>query len=157
MASQETHKQTETRSSNLHGNLLLQAKQNQKDHLQESSYLSQQLHRTLLTLIRGNSTNEDGLCPAVLDKITTIHQLDREIDRQLKEDVKVNYEDLMKTKHDLLNLIEKSYAKLESPGHGENRHTDNVVETFQRRSELIDQDLRILENTMKLVKQNANK
>lgn len=142
--------------SNLHGNLLLQAKQNQRKLLQESSHLSQQLHRTLASLIRSNSSNSNG-CPPVLDKITTIHQLDQEIDRQLREDVSVNYEGLLNDKQKLINLINKSYRKLQLEPHENTTKQTSSVDLFQRRSELIDQDLRILENTLKLIQLNKDR
>ncbi|CUM47257.1 uncharacterized protein AC631_01947 [Debaryomyces fabryi] len=155
MPTQDVPNGNEGQQPNLHGNLLLQAKHNQKRHLQESSHLSQQLHRTLASLIRSNSNNGNE-CPPVLDKITTIHQLDQEIDRQLKEDVSVNYEALLHDKRNLTNLINKSNSKLQLHTYdGTNKQTSSVDE-FQRRSELIDQDLRILEYTLKLIKLNKD-
>lgn len=155
MPTQDVSNSNEGQLSDLHGNLLLQAKHNQKKHLQESSHLSQQLHRTLASLIRSNSNNGNG-CPPVLDKITTIHQLDQEIDRQLMEDVSVNYEALLHDKKKLTNLINKSNSKLQLHTHDNTNDQISSVDVFQRRSELIDQDLRILEYTLKLIKLNKN-
>lgn len=153
MSSQEIPNTEDGQAENQHGNLLLQAKQNQKKHLQESKQLSQQLHRTLASLIRSNSTNGSG-CPPVLDKITTIHQLDKEIDRQLKEDVSVNYENLIDNNQELKNIIYRSCKKLNIHKQDDSTRRENYVDMLQRRSELIDQDLRILENTLKLVELN---
>lgn len=156
MSSRDVPQSDEVQQSNLHGNLLLQAKHNQKKLLHESSHLSQQLHRTLASLIRSNSSNGNG-CPPVLDKITTIHQLDQEIDRQLREDVSVNYEGLLNDKQKLTNLINKSYRKLHLHPHEDTKKQTSSVDLFQRRSELIDQDLRILENTLKLIQLNKDR
>lgn len=156
MSSQDVPHSDEGQQSNPHGTLLLQAKHNQKKLLQESSHLSQQLHRTLASLIRSNSSNDNG-CPPVLDKITTIHQLDQEIDRQLKEDVSVNYEGLLNDKQKLTNLINKSYRRLQFHSHEDTKKQTSSIDLFQRRSELIDQDLRILENTLKLIQLNKDR
>lgn len=133
-----------------HRDILLLAKQNQRKNLQESAALSLQLMNAIQALIQSNSnTSANG--PAVLDKISTIHQLDKEIDRQLSEDISKNFEALVADEDKLVRLIEKIYRKL---GYNEFKLEFQVIESLQRRSELIDQELRILEHALDAVKRN---
>lgn len=146
-----------------HKQLLMNAKQTQKSNLIESHENSKRLTKTIQAVIKGNSNNVTDQCPAVLDKITTIHQLDQEINRQLKEDVAVNFENLMNAKNKLKKVIYKTNNKIYGDAnrkHGtieqaeEPNKSFNNVDFLQRRVELIDQDLRILENSLKLIKLN---
>lgn len=130
-----------------HSKLLFKAKQQQKDRLTESESLANQLDLTLNTLVRSNSSN-DSNGPTVLDKITTIHEIDKEINRQLNQDIAVNYDLLIRTRETLLQLTNKGNKSLQKNEDG------SIIDDFQRRSELIDQDLRILENTLRLIRRN---
>lgn len=124
-----------------HSNLLLKAKQTQRESLKESEYLSAQLQKSLETLIRSNSRNDiNG--PSSLDKITTIHQIDNEINRQLNKDISVNFQDLLNDKKRLVKRMNKCYKLLQQS------KTGNLVDNLQKNSELIDQELRILEKTL---------
>lgn len=139
--------------SNLdHRQLLLQAKQRQRTDLADSALRSELIAKTIQAIIKINSVNSvtSGPCAPVLDKITTIHELDREIDRQLNEDIAGNYEGLLRAKNTLENYIKKARhgMAVDSSSH------DSYVDLLQRRAELVDQDLRILEQTVKLVKEH---
>ncbi|KAK6458709.1 uncharacterized protein RJT20DRAFT_152176 [Scheffersomyces xylosifermentans] len=132
-----------------HTDLLHQAKQNQADQLRQSAAYSKQLANSVQALIKSNSTNGKNTS-SLLDKITTIHQLNDEIDKQLNHDIAINFDSLLKSKKKLRTLIDECYAIL-----GGNRDDKtNLLDKLQSRSELIDQDLRILEHTLKLVKNN---
>lgn len=129
-----------------HSNLLHAAKNQQKQSLTEAEVVSNQLRLTLEHLLRSNSVN-DYNGSSVLDKITTIHEIDQNINKQLDKDIAVNFEKLMDSKTNLQRILNKSHKHLKS--------TDgNIIEQLQRRSELIDQDLRILAQTLKIVKEN---
>lgn len=130
-----------------HSNLLQQAKEHQKLALTESDRLSHQLRLLLDTLIKSNSLN-DYNGSSVLDKITTIHEIDREIDKQLNQDIAINYEKLLDSKQTLSKIMNKSYKNM---SHGPD---GNIIDHLQRRSEIIDQDLRILDQTLKIIKEN---
>lgn len=134
-----------------HRELLLQAKVRQKSNLQESAGLSNQLARTVHALIKVNSVNSTPNCPPILDKITTIHELDKEIDRQLNKDISVSYETLLRSKNRLALFLRKTHRTLavETDPHR------SYVDLLQRKVEYIDQDLRILEQTLRLVKENS--
>lgn len=123
-----------------HTELLQKAKQSQIQQLRDSSLYSKQLAQLLSNIVASNSSNENT---PVLDKITTIHQLNDNIDKQLKDGIAVNFYELMRLKRDLDGLIEKCVRFL---GGG-------LVDKFQRRAELIDQELRVLEYTLELTEQ----
>ncbi|EGW33180.1 uncharacterized protein SPAPADRAFT_137238 [Spathaspora passalidarum NRRL Y-27907] len=124
-----------------HQDLLTQAKQNQINDLRQSTAYSKQLATTIHTLIRSNSSTSNSL----IDKITTIHQLNNEIDRQLNNDLAKSYTELMKYKRRLNKVINECHAIM--------YHKDvSIINKIQSRVELIDQDLRILEQTLTLVK-----
>lgn len=132
-----------------HRELLLQAKQRQKSNLHESAIISSQVARTVHALIQVNSVNTSN-CPPVLDKITTVHEIDREIDRQLNKDIAMNYERFLREKDKLASFQRKTTRALamKSETH------ESYVELLQRDVELIDQELRILEHTLQIVKDN---
>lgn len=133
-----------------HRLLLIQAKQRQKSDLLESASTLEQLAKTVHAIIKINSVNTKDSCSPLLDKITTIHELDREIDRQLNKDIAGNFESLMQAKGKL-----KSYIRKAQHGIAVNTEShESYVDLLQRRVELVDQDLRILEHTLKLVKQH---
>ncbi|RCK54841.1 hypothetical protein Cantr_04137 [Candida viswanathii] len=121
----------------LHNELLQQAKHNQIAELQNSAVYSKQLVQLLTAIVKTNSNADSS---NLVDKITTIHQLNDTIDRQMNQDISKNFYELMKYKHKLESII------------AECRFIIADIDNLQSRSELIDQDLRILENTLKLVK-----
>lgn len=126
------------------------AKRQQTKHLQKSSAASGQLVKAVDAIIHANSRNDTVSRPPLLDKITTIHDLDREIDRQLNEDIVGNFGELRVAKSGLERCIKRTrralYVDLDA--------TESYVDALQRQVELIDQNLRILENTLKLAKHN---
>lgn len=128
---------SQSQSRPLHNELLQQAKINQINELKNSSIYSKQLIQLLTSIIKVNSISESS---ELVDKITTIHQLNQTIDKQLNQDISKNFYELMKYKTKLENIIRECHDIVED------------INTLQSRSELIDQDLRILENTLKLVK-----
>lgn len=137
-------------NTNDHHQLLLQAKQRQRVDLSESAKISDLIAKTVHAIIKINSSNANLDCAPVLDKITTIHELDSEIDRQLNKDIAGNYESLILAKKKLASYIRKTQ-------HGMAVNTDtheSYVDLLQRKVELVDQDLRILEHTLKLVKEH---
>lgn len=133
-----------------HRKLLLQAKQRQKALSNESASLSELIAKTVHAIIKINSVNTGLACAPVLDKITTIHELDREIDRQLNKDIAGNYENLLHSKRKLAEYIKKTQygIAMDTESH------ESYVDLLQRRVELIDQDLRILEHTLRLVEEH---
>lgn len=133
-----------------HDALVKQAKVNQKKCVQSSNVLSAQLQNNLGLLLANNSTAENSACSSVLDKITTIHQLDKEVDRQLKEDIAGNAEALSMSNSKLNKLLNNFDYKLQLDQAG----NDTGIESLQRRAELIDQELRILEQTVVYIKQD---
>jgi hypothetical protein len=128
-----------------HLELVQLAKRKQQKNAYESKILVDQLRRTLQAVVQANS-NEIGVnAPPLLDKIATIHELDKEIDRQLNNDIALSFEELMNLKSRLQRLIERSNKKLQYDD------DNTIVDEMQRRAELIDQELRICELTMELV------
>lgn len=123
----------------LHNELLQQAKLNQINDLKNSQLYSKQLIQTLQSLIKSNS---NALLPSssLIDKITTIHQLNNEIDKQLNHDIAQNYYELIQYKQKLEKVIKDCHYVI------------NEIDNLQFKSELIDQNLRILEHTLKLIK-----
>lgn len=123
-----------------HTDLVLQAKHDQISRLKQSQQYSKQL---ILTIIQLNNANSIDL--NIVDKITTIHELNDEIDRQLNNDFAVNFKELKVYQLQLTKLIDKLYKMLNK--------SNNLIDSLQSRAELIDQELRILETTVKLVKE----
>ncbi|KAI5959686.1 hypothetical protein KGF57_002023 [Candida theae] len=183
-----------------HTNILHQAKQTQQQDLKQSATYIKQLHSITSRLISSNS-NADPLTTKsnLLDKITTIHELNKNIDHQLNDEISYNYYHMMKAKRKVEKLSQGCVQKLEAmnqvvhvnhddwgvvgvddknldenntPLHGQSSNVaelatrnrksrlpsgeinkrNNVAKlSLQRRCELIDQDLRILEHTLKLI------
>lgn len=131
-----------------HSELIFQAKKSQQEHLQISSTNSQQLNKSIRALVLSNSNSSSVNSLSVLDKITTIHQLDKQIDKQLDEGISINFEKLVKTEDKLKKLVKKTENKLKL---NQNQPQLSVIDDLQRRSELVDQDLRILENSLLLI------
>lgn len=128
-----------------HRDLLIQAKQQQKQDLAESARLSETLAKTVNAIVRANLVANNSNCPPLLDKITTVHELDKEIDRQLRKDVSVNYGKLVVAKE----RLRKEIAKVDRALHKEKEFK---VDKLQRWAEQLDQELRILESTLELIK-----
>lgn len=126
-----------------HNDLIQQAKQNQVEYLKKSSLYSKQLINTIHTLIQSNSSDK-AATSSVIDKITTIHQLDHDIDIQLNELAK-QFDGLEKCKRDLQALIAKCNEVLYRDGR------EGLIDGLQRRVEGVDRELRILEHTAKIV------
>lgn len=127
---------TTTSTNPLHNELLHHAKINQINDLKNSSIYSKQLIQILTTIIKTNSNSESS---ELIDKIITIHQLNQTIDKQLNQDISKNFYELMKYKEKLKKIINDCQFIIQD------------IDNLQSRSELIDQDLRILENTLKLI------
>lgn len=127
-----------------HKQLLINAKQHQRKKLEESEQYSHHLSKSIQLIIQSNSSNSSNKCPGVLDKITTIHQLNKNIDHQLNNDIHPNFESLLREQLKLRGLVARNTSKMDA------------IENLQRRVELIDQNLRILEHTLELVKKNRN-
>lgn len=121
--------------------LMVAAKQQQRQQLKELSALSSQLARFLSSVVAANSTNSEN-CSPLMDKITTIHQIDAEIDRQLNETVGGNFEKLQLA----MGNVESALQRANKAG-----LAGDFVWELQRNVELLDQDLRILERTLELI------
>lgn len=130
-----------------HKELLIEAKRRQTADLHEAAAASQQLAKAIGAVIRANSVNTPG-CPSVMDKITTIHDLDREIDRQLHRDIGHSVEELVHAREQLESRVRRTRRRFTSDD-------QSYVDLLQRRVELVDQNLRILEHTLRLVKENT--
>lgn len=128
-----------------HHQLLAEAKGRQQEHLRASLEASQQLDRTIRALVLSNSTPAAAPhCAPVLDKIATIHQLDAQIDSQLSQ-VGEAYGTLAAQTRRLRRLAARCLRALNPD------HRPPVPDALQRRAEVVDQNLRILETTLALV------
>lgn len=164
-------------TSTPHTTILQQAKAQQQTDLRTSQVLSHQLQSLASQLIATNSesTQAGTTQSPLLDKITTVHQLNDDIDQFLMGEFAENCYLLEKLKVRLEQYVDKCKGKLNSHGgrqeaskvdpkgsaqnsNRENNHNNNNrskrkhtnhIDTLQRRCELIDQDLRILEQTLK--------
>ncbi|CCG21253.1 hypothetical protein CORT_0A08690 [Candida orthopsilosis Co 90-125] len=161
-----------------HTNILQQAKQTQQQDLKQSATYIKQLHTITNHLILSNS-NSDPLTTKsnLLDKITTIHQLNNNIDHQLNDEISSSYYNMMKVKQKVTKISQGCRKRFDAMNEvvnlddidteiggisGDSDDRRNVGRSeFERRSsvarlglqkrcELIDQDLRILEHTLKL-------
>lgn len=128
--------------------LLLEAKAQQHSRLGDASAASEQLSAAIAALTRANSRISSGRSSAVIEKISTIHELDKEIDRQLHEDIAPNYIRAVKDTEKLAAYVRKSHRSLAM----DHDTQTSYVDVLQRRLELADQDIRILEHTLELVK-----
>lgn len=130
-----------------HHQLLAEAKERQQECLRASLEASQQLDRTMRALVLTNSTAAAAPhCAPVLDKIATIHQLDAQIDRQLDQ-VGDAYGALAAQTRRLRRLAARCQHALDPAP----RQRPSVPDALQRRAEIADQNLRILETTLALV------
>lgn len=168
-------------TSTPHTTILQQAKTQQQTDLRTSQVLSHQLQSLASQLIATNSesTQAGTTQSPLLDKITTVHQLNDDIDQFLMGEFAENCYLLEKLKVRLEQYVDKCKGKLNSHGgrqeaskvgpkgsaqnsnrennnnnnnynnnRSKRKHT-NHIDTLQRRCELIDQDLRILEQLLK--------
>lgn len=135
-----------------HRELLLKAKQKQRDDLRISDALSDQLTNTLKTIVKINSINESQECLPLIDKVVTIHELSDEIDRQLNKDISVNYDKFLKAKKTLSRCVTVSKRGLTMSF----ECTESRVDLLQSRLEIINQKIRILEDTFKLLEDRRN-
>ncbi|ODV79764.1 uncharacterized protein CANTADRAFT_50407 [Suhomyces tanzawaensis NRRL Y-17324] len=127
-----------------HSDLIKQSKETQSKQLKYSLAHQKQLTETLKALVRSNSATEDP--SSLIDKISTIHQLDADIDKQLNTGIATSFGELVSTRRKVEKLIDKFTGELNG------NKTNTIIDDFQSRAELIDQELRILENTLKLAK-----
>ncbi|KAG5417384.1 hypothetical protein I9W82_005017 [Candida metapsilosis] len=163
-----------------HTNILHQAKQTQQQDLKQSATYIKQLH-TITNLLISSNSNPDPLTTKsnLLDKITTIHQLNDSIDHQLNDEISRNFYNMMKMKRKVMKLNSSCMRKFDSMNetvHVADRGSevsleDDVIHdqqasngngksevarlSLQKRCELIDQDLRILEHTLKLINERS--
>lgn len=119
-----------------HSELLQQAKHAQILQLRDANTYSRQLAQILTNILKLNSKNENT---PLLDKMTTIHQLNDNIDLQLQNDIALNFEKLMRIKKDITELITTCKRLL---------HDVKPTDSLQGRAERVDQDLRICERTL---------
>lgn len=119
-----------------HSELLQQAKHAQILQLRDANTYSRQLAQILTNILKLNSKNENT---PLLDKMTTIHQLNDNIDLQLQNDIALNFEKLMRIKKDITELITTCKRLL---------HDVKPADSLQGRAERVDQDLRICERTL---------
>lgn len=136
-----------------HRKLLLDAKTQQQTRLQDAAAAADQVHAAIVALTRANSrnsTNSKRRSSALIEKITTVHDLDKEIDRQLDDDIAPNYTLMVREKDKLAASVKKTQRNLAvDPLSG-----NSYIDILQRRLELADQEIRILENTIELTKAN---
>lgn len=130
-----------------HRQLLLDAKEQQRERLQEAGAAADQLVAAVSALIRANSLTSAQNTSSVIEKISTIHELDKEIDRQLNDDIAPNYVRAVNEKERLGAYIKKSRRSLAV----DTESLSSYVDVLQRRLELADQEIRVLENTLSLV------
>lgn len=130
-----------------HRQLLLDAKEQQRERLQEAGAAADQLAAAVSALIRANSLTSAQNTSSVIEKISTIHELDKEIDRQLNDDIAPNYVRAVNEKERLCAYIKKSRRSLAV----DTESQSSYVDVLQRRLELADQEIRVLENTLSLV------
>lgn len=115
------------------------AKASQSDHLRKLAAYLKQLERTVAKLIESNSTST-----ALLDKIDTIHAVDKQIDHQLNDEIATNYGELVQVQNRLEKTVDRALAALRG---------GKLVEDYQHHLEVIDTQLRILEHTLQYVQQ----
>ncbi|KAI5970446.1 hypothetical protein CANMA_000497 [Candida margitis] len=191
---QQTHPSvpSTTTAPTPHTNILQQAKQAQQQDLKQSANYIKQLHTLTNYLVSSNSdTNPLTTKSNLLDKITTIHQLNNNIEHQLNEEISVNYYNMMKMKRKVTKLSQGCRQKFDAmnevihidgrdvrdevdvsneteangsssssgrvirAGRNEGESSNAVKVGLQKRCELIDQDLRILEHTLRLINENS--
>lgn len=139
-----------TEATLAHRTALIKAKQKQRQNLKESAAYLEQLAHTFSAIVKANSVNEGMGCPSVLDKITTIHDLDKQIDRQLNRDIASSYEHLVTSQSSLARGVKRVRRGLAM--NQESR--ESFVDLLQQQAEQIDQELRILEMTLAYVREH---
>lgn len=134
-----------------HKELLLRAKQRQRDNLGISDNLSEQLAGSVKAVVKINSSHNQSCLP-LIDKIVTVHELSNEIDRQLNNDIAVSYDQFLRAKKKLGRCVTMSQRRLTMNP----ERNESSVDLLQRKLEIIDQEIRILEDTYKLVDEHRN-
>lgn len=139
-----------TNKTQLHVEFVLEAKNNQRELFKSSSNSVQLLQKNVEALVNSNSTNDDAGCSSIMDKVTTIHELNSNVDKQLNEGIAQSFEELVNSEQRLKRLMRKFYKVLRA----EDSDSKMDVSTLQRKIELVDRDIRILENTLTLITEN---
>lgn len=139
-----------TEATLAHRTALLKAKQKQRQNLRESAAYLDQLAHTFSAIVKTNSVNEGIGCPSVLDKITTIHDLDKQIDRQLNCDISASYEHLVSAQSSLARGVKRVRRGLAM----KQESRESFVDLLQQQAEQLDQELRILEMTLAYVREH---
>lgn len=132
-----------------HRQFFLEAKAQQQQRLQDAAAALDQLVAAVTALVCSNSRNSSGKSSQLMDKIESVHEFDREIDRQLHDELAPNYTRALRDQERLAAYVRKCRRTLAVDD--ENR--SSYVDVVQRRMELADQEIRMLENTLKLVKE----
>lgn len=128
-------------ASKSHRDMLVAAKRQQAGDLAHAAAAAALVQRAVDALIRANSKPGSVSSPAVLDKIATVHEVDREIDRQLAQDLAVEFQRFSETKDKLARAVKAASRALAVA------QSTSYVDHLQLRAEQIDQNLRILEQT----------
>ena len=134
-------------SGTSYADLVGQAKKAQQDNLQTSKENSKQLNKTLRALITANSSTSLPL--SAIDKITTVHQLNDSIEKQLTNDIARSFSKLKKANLELESTKDKGAGKLQFQFDEHSSGSQAVVDSMFRRAEIADKELRILEQTAK--------
>lgn len=118
-----------------HSELLVRAKQQQRDKIGRSEAMVGQLAATVEMVVKLNSRN-DSNGSSLMDKITTIHELDKEVDKQTQE-VTRRWEEMRRLEKQLEKVVGEGEMAVQ-------------VERIQRRVEAVDRELRVMERAMDL-------
>ncbi|KAI5951642.1 hypothetical protein KGF54_004716 [Candida jiufengensis] len=142
---------TTNNNNTSHTTLLTQAKTNQYEDLKKSQQYSKLLQSLLKQFIASNSNSSPN--SNLLDKFQTILQLDQNIDNQLNNDISFNFYELIKIKKKLEKFIKNCETEINKVNQTKVINGDHEIDDFnlQKRCEFIDQDLRVLEYTLKLI------
>ncbi|CAK9435628.1 uncharacterized protein LODBEIA_P03550 [Lodderomyces beijingensis] len=122
-----------------HSEILQNAKTEQQRDLATSSKHSRNLHHLIIQLVESNSSTS---ATSLLDKISTIHELENSATVFLQREFARNCKLLDERRARVERMIRKSQLAFSGGGGG------NCVEEMQRRCEVVDRELRILESTL---------
>lgn len=129
-----------------HRQFFREAKAQQHGRLQDAAVALDQLVAAVTALVSSNSRNSSGKSSVLMDKIESVHEFDREIDRQLRDEIAPNYTRTVRDQQRLAAYVRKCRRTLAVD------EKNSYVDVVQRRMELADQEIRMLENTLQLVK-----